>query len=51
MSGLGRLRRFERGSENVGSWHLRVQRTYQSSGEASIERDVIGFGEPDEREE
>ncbi len=23
----------------------------RSSGEASIERDVIGFGEPDEREE
>ena len=33
---------------DIGLMYLLEQR---SSGEASIERDVIGFGEPDEREE
>jgi hypothetical protein len=36
--------------QDVGLMYL-AKLEQRSSGEASIERDVIGFGEPDEREE
>ncbi len=40
-SPLGRLRRFERGPENVGSRHLRVQRTYQRAARSCFVQDVV----------
>ena len=36
--------------QDIGLMYL-AKLEQRSSGEASIERDVIGFGEPDEREE
>jgi hypothetical protein len=35
---------------DIGLMYL-AELEQRSSGEVSIERDVIGFGEPDEREE
>ena len=43
-SAEGRLRRFERGPENVGSWHSRVQRTYLARIPSCFVQGVVHSG-------